>query len=878
MPCFILTSSNDTNFQLIISMLLDNTSIENVKLSIKSILNQNIDKSLYKLILMVSNKNKNIYLSEKFISFIKEYNIQLNIIKNRYKFQNRLITTFKNWNDKPILIINNNIIFPEGWLEMYINDNKKYPNDIIVCTVQHFIGKNMEIKNFSEGYKGQYFGIFNHITNLIFNFAFTNIKLGGALFPPNTFKNRLFYNLELFSKISKKSLDFWISCFIMLENIILRQSSKIYDFTKYIINKSEFINENLNLFEDNLRKMITYFPWFKKIVIQRQKKVLISLTSYPERFEFLPSVIGSIKNQSLLINGIKLVLYKNDRKLYKYNINNVDIISVNKDLKPHKKYYYIMKKFRDYAIISVDDDTIYCNNMLNSLYQSYIDHPNIVSGRGGHFMKYDKNGELTDYLSWFTASNSINEIDYNNFLIGVGGIIYPPDILNINKYYLDIIKEFLLGDDFVLKYLQIKKGIEQRLIPNHHPQGLAMKSNLRSHPLFDINKYRNDIYIKKINVAINNEIIKDLCINYKIIKTGLTIYLFNLNNIIANRTMTTFYIDAYSFCPIDYSSNFKINFGRITATCEFIQNYSMIEENFKIYKTKRILTAFCLINRRIKNLHKYYFPKAISFNYSNFIIQNRYKYIPIIFKDFYFNGKNEYILKLIFFRSYPKNFKFDVELNDLKLNCIFPEDVVYKNDKYPIIKTVNCIKSTYYDINKNILISGLPDNNFENIQNKKEELSNIFIISKIYVETKKNTNFITIKGKLNNDLNNDIIDLGIKFKYPNKQLFCNLKSGNHIVQVYITCKVPKGYSQYIFLENQVIYSKSSDFLLLLINKETLYQNYRNFNNNNDYNFYHIDDINDKITNLIILIIMLLLLLEKYNIIFNILFIIFQRPS
>ena len=160
MPCFILTSSNDTNFQLIISMLLDNTSIENVKLSIKSILNQNIDKSLYKLILMVSNKNKNIYLSEKFISFIKEYNIQLNIIKNRYKFQNRLITTFKNWNDKPILIINNNIIFPEGWLEMYINDNKKYPNDIIVCTVQYFIGKNMEIKNFSEGYKGQYFGIF----------------------------------------------------------------------------------------------------------------------------------------------------------------------------------------------------------------------------------------------------------------------------------------------------------------------------------------------------------------------------------------------------------------------------------------------------------------------------------------------------------------------------------------------------------------------------------------------------------------------------------------------------------------------------------------------------------------------------------------------
>ena len=137
---FSLTFSNKTNYQLIITMLLDNQSSVNVKLSIKSILNQNVEHSLYKIILMVSNKNKNLYLSDEFITFIREFNIQLNIIKKKYNFLVGLIAAFKQWPNKPILLIKDDIIFPEGWLEMYINDNKKYPNDIIVGSIQYFLG------------------------------------------------------------------------------------------------------------------------------------------------------------------------------------------------------------------------------------------------------------------------------------------------------------------------------------------------------------------------------------------------------------------------------------------------------------------------------------------------------------------------------------------------------------------------------------------------------------------------------------------------------------------------------------------------------------------------------------------------------------------
>ena len=866
--CFtILVNSNSITPQLIISMLVNNQNETSINSSINSILNQNIDQSLYKIVLIISRKNKNQYLSNEYIKFIDEKGIQLKVTKKKYNFQNRLITTFRQWPDNPILLINDNLIFPEGWLEMYINAHKKYPNDIIASSIQYFIGQKLEIKIFSEGYKGKYFGTFNHISDLVFNFAFVNIELGGALFPPKTFRNNIFYDLNLFSLISPNSIDFWISCFIMIENRVLRQSLKIFDFSNYIINKNEFINENSIIYEQNLRRMLFYFPWFKKIVHKRQKKVIISLTSYPQRFEFLPSVFDSIKNQSLLIKNVELVLSKKEKKLFKNNISGIDIMTVKKDLKPHKKYYYTMSKYRDYAILALDDDTIYCNNMVKSLFNSYLDHPNIVSGRAGHFMKYKKNGELSGYLSWFLPTKSVKNIDYNIFLIGVGGIIYPPDILNINENNLGIIRDFLIGDDFVLKHLEIKKGIESRLIRNNHPQGLYMKNNSFHKPLYDINKYRNDIYIKKINTAIDNEIIKDLCINYKNIKTGLTIYLFNINNIIINETTTTFYIDAVSFCPIENILDFEIIFNKFRAFCVFNQTTSFVEENLKIHESKIIRVAFCFINKRIKNLNKFLFLHAISINNYSLFIKNKINYIPIIFNDFYNVEKYNYILKLIFFKSYPKNFNFYFELDNIKLNCTLKEEVKYNNDIKPVIKEVNCFNNNNNDINKRILISGLPKKNSGSVKAFNKKISNIFIISRIFLEKINISNFIVIKGQLNKNLNSDINDLKIVFHYPKKLLLCNIQNGSRFIQNYIYCEIAFRHSSEVFLENQLIYSETFDYNLLLINSETLLQNYRTIKNNNDYQIININILDD-LMNIKILIFLLFLLLIKYYIIFN----------
>ena len=45
-----------------------------------------------------------------------------------------------------------------------------------------------------------------------------------------------------------------------------------------------------------------------------------------------------------------------------------------------------MKSFRNYAIITIDDDIGYAQDTFQSLFNAYIENPNIISGRRSHLI------------------------------------------------------------------------------------------------------------------------------------------------------------------------------------------------------------------------------------------------------------------------------------------------------------------------------------------------------------------------------------------------------------------------------------------------------------------------------------------------------------
>ena len=209
---------------------------------------------------------------------------------------------------------------------------------------------------------------------------------------------------------------------------------------------------------------------------------------YDEKKEKLEENIKYLENISndleQLINDIKL-------KYEKINVNK-------EDLKPHKKYFYVMQKYQDYAIITVDDDFIYANTMVSSLMKAYWKHPNCVIARRVHKKTKNNKGELRPYKEWVYECKSVKEPSYELFATGGAGALYPPNILNITNKDLPLIKETMNADDVLLNHIEMTKKIKILYVPDKKDTQIKDSVTQRN-ALYKTNCHGgNDKYIKNL--------------------------------------------------------------------------------------------------------------------------------------------------------------------------------------------------------------------------------------------------------------------------------------------------------------------------------------------------------------------------------------------
>ena len=839
--------------KIIISLTSDHKNIHNTKKIINSIIEQHVNREYYQIVLILSSKEyQNIYqLPKEFILLKKFKIIQILIVNEHLSGLKRTLVTMKKFIYNPILIINNICKLPYGWLEMFIRDHIKYPNDAIAASIQYFFDKDIKIKEFTEGFKGYKFGTFNHVTELIFNFVIINIDLGGILFPEKFFTNINFYNYSLYINSTFDSEDFWESAFIIMEDKILRQSSKIFDYTKYLLNNfndKKYYREKIYLLTQSKLSFLSKFPNFGDIIKKRHHKIIVSIASYPERFFYLKDLMTFIRNQSFPINQIYFFFYEGHKTYYNINITDVKIIYTKLNLKPHLKYFYAMKLFRDYAIITLDDDLGYSYDTFESLINSYIENPNIISGRRAHLMTYKKNGELRGYFNWIYECRLINESNLNITLTNGAGTIFPPDILNIKDEYLSIINETITCDDLTLKYFSVQKGIPQKWVFNKHLMGVRRKlKKSNSSPLFRINRINNNKCINKLNMNNNKIILNNLCVPYKNIATGLSIYLYDIHQIKKKFNNLYFEINAYSYCPIDPTLTFKIYFGNLSAYCFFNETKFLILNKKKI-SVDNIRIASCHISKLYKDvdIDCYNFPKAISKKNLLIKICNYKKYSTVIFIDFICKANNICVLKVLLYDDWNiKEFPF--KMNNKKYLCsLYKKSTIY-NNIFAVIKIFKCkFLNSFYNIhfNKKIFISGLPRNEGKKgVSIKDNIILNQFIISRTVLEKDGKFEKLIIIGKLVDDLAQDLYYLNLYLLYPKVILKCSLKPYSKYIQSKIYCKINDiiniTTNSEFLIENQFIYLYKYKLGLVIINEESILK----INFIKDFNFKVLQTIN-----------------------------------
>ena len=181
------------------------------------------------------------------------------------------------------------------------------------------------------------------------------------------------------------------------------------------------------------------------ILNKLEKPIYISLTSIFQRQGLLLQTLESIVTQTLLPSKIFLFLSKqpylldagfkdkiltnNNLKKFLHKYSHLINVVWVKNTGPYRKLIPLLKKKwnEDCIIITIDDDTVYENNLIENIVNDYKEHKCVINYRG-----FSPKINKIEELKYKKDKYLINKHLFN-FPTGKGGILYTPSFFHQTK-------------------------------------------------------------------------------------------------------------------------------------------------------------------------------------------------------------------------------------------------------------------------------------------------------------------------------------------------------------------------------------------------------------------------------------------------------------
>ena len=291
-----------------------------------------------------------------------------------------------------------------------------------------------------------------------------NFRSKNAIRPQNYIKIR--YNIIKLHKKLYLKYSFIVALplmFMILKNILSFAVKKR-------VNIRNALKEYISSFKYRLQK-----PGYGLNTPQRDKKLIVTLTSFPERIKEVHLGITTLLNQTLKPDMIILWLaedeFPNKEKdlpqallnLQKYGLT----IRWCENLKSYKKIVPALLEYPDDILVTADDDLFYRKDWLELLYKSYEQNPDYLYGHRIKEILTVKEGQnvTAKYLDMPVNSQTENK----NYLATSGaGLLFPPGSL-----YKDAARRELFmnlapqGDDLWLWAMAELNNKKVKLVDGH---------------------------------------------------------------------------------------------------------------------------------------------------------------------------------------------------------------------------------------------------------------------------------------------------------------------------------------------------------------------------------------------------------------------------
>ncbi len=192
---------------------------------------------------------------------------------------------------------------------------------------------------------------------------------------------------------------------------------------------------------------------------KREKKIVCTLTSFPDRIDTVQYTIKSLFNQSIKPDRIILWLAESEFRGREFPQSIKDLqdrgleVCYCDNFFGHKRYYKLIDEQKDdELIVMFDDDIIFPYYMLERLYEKWKQYPDCIICDRGQVLTFEGNNVLNPGR-WSSISKvGLEKPSFRLLASPGGGCLIPPHALYKDANNTDIISKYALktGDIWLM--------------------------------------------------------------------------------------------------------------------------------------------------------------------------------------------------------------------------------------------------------------------------------------------------------------------------------------------------------------------------------------------------------------------------------------------